>query len=57
MEHLLQARAGIDLRVDLQPVELRFEVAYTYEQVSNRDLVPGAGERSHLFEVSTSVRY
>lgn len=57
LEHLLQARAGIDLRVDLQPVELRLELAYTYEQVSNRDLVAGADEQSHLFEVSTSVRY
>ncbi len=57
LEHLLQARAGIDLRVDLQPVELRFALAYTYEQVSNRDLVPGAGEQAHLFEVSTAVRY
>ena len=57
LEHLLQARAGIDLRVDLEPVELNVALAYTYEQVSNRDWVPGADERAHLIEVSTAVRY
>lgn len=57
LEHLLQARAGIDLRVDLEPVELSIEAAYTYEQVSNRGWVRGADEQAHLLEVSTAVRY
>ena len=57
LEHLLQARAGIDLQVDLAPVNLSVALAYTYEQVTNRDLVRGADEQAHLFEVSTAVRY
>ena len=57
LEHVLQARAGVDLRVDLQPVELRLALSYTYQQVNNRDLTPGADEQAHLFEVSTAVRY
>ena len=57
LEHLLQARAGIDLRVDLEPVELNVALAYTYEQVRNRDWVQGADEQAHLIEVSTAVRY
>ena len=57
LEHLLQARAAFDLRVDVDPVELRFGLAYTYEQVHNRDLVRGADEAAHLVEVSTAVRY
>ena len=57
LEHLLQARAGVDLRIDLEPVELSLELAYTYQQVSNRDLVAGADEQAHLIEVSTAVRY
>lgn len=57
LEHRLQARAGIDLRVDLHPVALSVELAYTYEQVSNRGWVPGADEKAHLIEVSTAVRY
>ena len=57
LEHVLQARAGIDLHVDLQPVELHLGLSYTYQQVNNRDLEPGADEQAHLFEVSTAVRY
>ena len=57
LEHLLQARAGIDLRVDLEPVELNVALAYTYEQVRNRGWVRGADEQAHLIEVSTAVRY
>jgi len=57
LEHLLQARAGMEAHVDLEPVELRVALAYTYQQVSNRGLVPGADEQAHLIEVSTAVRY
>ena len=57
LEHVLQARAGADLNVDLQPVELSVGLAYTFEQVSNRDLIRGADAQAHLIEVSTSIRY
>jgi hypothetical protein len=57
LEHVLQARAGADLNVDLQPVELSVGLAYTFEQVSNRDLIRGADAQAHLLEVSTSIRY
>ena len=57
LEGILQARAGIDVHVDLEPVDLRVALAYTYEQVSNRELQAGADAQAHLIEVSTSVRY
>ena len=57
LEHLLQARAGVEAHVDLEPAEMSVALAYTYQQVSNRDLVPGADELAHLIEVSAAVRY
>lgn len=57
LENLLQARAGIDISVDVNPVELTFGIAYTYEQMHNRDLVKGDDDQAHLVELSTSVRY
>ncbi len=57
LEHLLQARAGIQAQVELEPVELDVALAYTYQQVSNRGLVAGTEEQAHLIEVSAAVRY
>ena len=57
LEHLLQARAGVKANIDLELVELSVALAYTYEQVINRNFVRGADEQAHLIELSTAVRY
>ena len=57
LEHLLQARASVEAHIDFSPVELKIGLAYTYEQVINRDLVRGANDQAHLIEVSTAIRY
>lgn len=57
IEHLLQARAGIDLKINIDPLDINFGLSYTYEQVHNRDFVLEADDQTHLVEVSTTLRY